>query len=68
MPAPYVSQREVDCWGFNPGGMLDPPAGDYRSVSAGASHACAVRESGEVDCWGFIADGTTDAPREATTP
>ena len=52
---------ELACWGANPKGawrvvddygLLDPPAGRYRSVSVNAYHSCAVRESGAIACWG----------------
>ena len=44
---------EIACWGGEHW-MRDmaPPAGRYRSVSAGDDHACAIRESGEIECWG----------------
>ena len=33
-------------------GQTDAPAGTYTAVSAGGSHACAIRTSGEIACWG----------------
>ena len=72
---------EIACWGandhtrWNPGtqeeeivytGLSTPPAGRFRSVSAGWDRACAIRAgSGGIECWGATAtgnNGVTDAP------
>ena len=45
---------EIECWGRNPVGQTDPPAGsDFSAVSAGGAHTCALRTSGEIECWGW---------------
>ena len=40
-------------------GQTAAPSGRYRSVSVGAFHTCAIRESGEIDCWGGNRYGET---------
>ena len=67
----------IECWGANTwwgwneetgeseevyGGQTDAPAGSFTAVSAGASHTCAIRESGAIECWGYNGSGQTDAP------
>jgi hypothetical protein len=39
-----------------------PPAGRFVAVSAGADHACAIREDRELLCWGLNHVGQCDAP------
>ena len=34
----------------------------YTTISAGASHTCAIRTSGAIECWGQNDYGQTDAP------
>ena len=64
---------EVSCWGADFLGQLGtaesiqdghsttpvrvPGIDDAASVSAGASHTCALRESGEITCWGWDENG-----------
>jgi alpha-tubulin suppressor-like RCC1 family protein len=68
--------KNLYCWGNDndlqagqAGGspVLSPTkvvgATDWRSVSAGVAHSCAVRESGALHCWGWngrgqLGDGT----------
>jgi alpha-tubulin suppressor-like RCC1 family protein len=40
------------------------PAGRFRDVAAGPSHACAAHLDGTVDCWGASEDGASEAPEE----
>jgi hypothetical protein len=54
----------TDCgvWAFpncQPAPALIAGGTKYRQISAGGSHACAVRVTGEVDCWG-MKPGVTD--------
>lgn len=42
----------IACWGDDVFGLLDPPAGEFVQVSAGAEHACALTKDGHVACWG----------------
>lgn len=42
----------VLCWGSNTDGEAQPPAGAFKSISAGARHTCGVRVDGTVECWG----------------
>ncbi len=78
---------EAYCWGENSSGQLgnltftspstptrvytDGPG--YFTITGGASHACALRQSGEAYCWGANALGQlglgfTSAPRATPTP
>jgi len=53
----------VKCWGNNGDGQSAPPAGVFRSVSAGGGgHTCGVTQSGSVKCWGSNLDGESRAP------
>lgn len=41
------------CWGVGASGPMRPPAGfDFTQLTAGGTHACAVREDHTVVCWG----------------
>ena len=42
--------------------LTDPPSGRFFSVAAGASHTCALRETGEIACWGANTYGQSAAP------
>ena len=39
------------CQGNHQTGKIDTPAGPFKSVSAGSTHACGVRVDGTVACW-----------------
>ena len=39
-----------------------PATGSYTTISAGASHSCAVTTAGVAKCWGYNHDGQTDVP------
>ena len=52
----------IDCWGSNPFGQADPPAGRFTAVAAGANHSCGLRGDGSIDCWGSNAFGQANAP------
>lgn len=47
------------CWGEGGQGQTTPPAGSFRSVTAGHAHACAFG-AGSVVCWGD--NGSGQAP------
>ena len=50
-------------------GRATPPAGTFRSLSAGYSHSCAVRTNGAVACWGSNASGqVSPIPAALTRP
>ena len=54
--------RALYCWEFNQAPLSDQnvknPGTQYRSVSAGRNHLCAVQQvSGKFECWGSNADG-----------
>lgn len=40
----------------------DVPEGQFRSVSVGDYHACALSVDGEIHCWGRNRYGETDVP------
>lgn len=82
------SARAIACWGDNFNGQLGNnsttnsgvpvdittvmPVPVWSSVSAGASHACAIQNNGVVRCWGDnafgqLGNGTTDESRTVTT-
>ena len=42
--------------------VVDPPDGAYEAVTAGDSHACALRTDGAIACWGGNDSGQSDAP------
>ena len=42
--------------------VADSPDGTYEAVTAGDSHACALRTDGAVACWGGNDYGQSDAP------
>ncbi len=51
----YVCGVRLDgtlrCQGNHQTGEITPPAGPFRSVSAGSTHACGVRVDGTAACW-----------------
>ena len=42
----------MECWGSDYSGQSTPPSGSFLSVSGGASHTCAIANSGSIECWG----------------
>ena len=42
--------------------VVDPPDGTYEAVTAGDTHACALRTDGAIACWGGNDYGQSDAP------
>ncbi|HVH42453.1 MAG TPA: RCC1 domain-containing protein, partial [Labilithrix sp.] len=52
----------VACWGSNTYGKATPPAGTFRSVSAGFDHTCGVKTDGSVACWGDNGLGEATPP------
>ena len=58
---PYL-EASVDCEGNNELGQLDSPSGNFDSVSAGFTHACAVTTSGGLECWGSDTYGEASPP------
>lgn len=49
----------VACWGYNPDGRTNAPAGTFTQVSAGDEHSCATRSDGVAVCWGGNLHGET---------
>ena len=43
-------------------GSVPELAGNYKAVTAGANHTCAIRLDDSVVCWGSNDDGATEAP------
>jgi M6 family metalloprotease-like protein len=56
----------IACWGDNPDGQADAPAGSFSAVSAGVysrlGHSCGLRVDGTVACWGANSHGQADPP------
>ena len=52
---PYLCGVRLDgtlrCQGNHQTGEISPPAGPFRLVSAGSTHACGVRVDGTAACW-----------------
>ena len=42
--------------------VVDPPDGTFEAVTAGDTHACALRTDGAIACWGGNDYGQSDAP------
>jgi len=42
----------VACWGTDDRSIAAPPAGSYKQIAAGFTHACALDSAGAVACWG----------------
>ena len=52
----------IDCWGSNPFGQADAPAGEFSALTAGAHHSCGLRDDGSAECWGSNIVGQLGAP------
>lgn len=52
----------VECWGENSVGQSRPPAGAFRTISAGDRHACGIRADFTLACWGMGSYGLTAVP------
>ena len=50
------------CWDRQDSPAAAPPTGTFRSLAAGAGHACALNRDGAATCWGDNRYGQTDAP------
>ena len=57
-----AADRGVTCWGDNLDGRDQVPEGSFRSLAAGAWHACGIRLSSEVECWGTQVSGMSASP------
>ena len=56
------SDNTVTCWGYNEGGQVSTPDGEFLTVSAGRWHNCGLRPDRTIACWGYNSDGQLDAP------
>jgi hypothetical protein len=53
------------CWGLNTAGQANSPAGYFKQVEAGDTHACAIQGNGDMLCWGTDTHGqVTGIPAE----
>lgn len=50
-----LESGQIQCFGSNRIMIDDKPNGNYRMVSAGFNHACAISLNGNLDCWGVMA-------------
>lgn len=73
----------IECWGSNKttkasvetatgrvqvySGQASPPEGNFRAVSAGSDHTCAIRENKTIRCWGTNDYGQSRAPAGSFT-
>ena len=67
----YEWPDEVVCAGGDQESYYEPPhapQGEFRSVSAGKSHACGVTASGTVECWGADGSPAVDVPPALRSP
>ena len=54
---------ELHCWWTRtPLGELESPAGEFKEVSVGIEHACAIRAGGELECWGIDLENAKVSP------
>ena len=55
--------EKLDCWNARtPLGELESPAGEFKEVSAGIEHACAIRANASLACWGIDPAGAKVSP------
>src|SRR3989339_259442 len=52
----------VACWGDNPYGQTNAPAGRFQKIDAGTMHMCGIKEDGSVACWGTNSHGESNPP------
>ena len=52
----------VECWGVNDSGVLDAPDGQFKALTAGNRHNCAIRIDGRIECWGHDAGNLRNVP------
>ena len=48
----FLNKSRLQCWGDPNLGNCDPPTGDFRAVSSGHWHTCAIDISDRVRCFG----------------
>ncbi|MCC6387225.1 MAG: hypothetical protein IT302_07585 [Dehalococcoidia bacterium] len=63
----WGANESFSCVPFGPctvfdGGQSTPPAGAFRSVSAGYTHSCGVEAAGTIRCWGANEHGQSSPP------
>jgi hypothetical protein len=68
----YVCGVRLDgtlrCQGNHQTGEITPPAGPFKSVSAGSTHACGVRVDGTAACWATHEEAYDGDASQLTAP
>jgi alpha-tubulin suppressor-like RCC1 family protein len=60
-----ADNHHIICWGSNDTGQIDAPDGEFKTVSAGGSHTCAIDMQGKARCWGYNYNGQSQAPSDS---
>lgn len=47
---------KIKCWGWNPtrGQLLPPDGSNFKAISVGQNHGCAIDADDKIQCWGYL--------------